>query len=430
MIGSSLRHTAAVALTRGQLEPVAAEVEAALRGGQPTPAKRIAIMKHALEQVPFYRRLGEVAFIDLPVVDKALIRASQDDFLAAGFDRSKLAATHTSGSTGIPFTTYQDGAKVLRHRGSLVANYRFVGADPWGPFLHTKQWGTLTSRQRWVMQLTKNHFAYAGVHQDPRPPASIAGWLKRHPGAVAMGYSSYLEGLFRAWDESGLSIPPGTVRAVVGISEPASPFLTILTKRLFGVSPRMRYSNMEMGLIAVSGEDMSVYHIDTSSFHVEILEVDSNRPADPGQSGRIVVTDLTNRAMPLLRYDTGDLGRFVVSNDGVLDRSRLTDIQGRRLDVIHAGDAEHPRRLHALQIWGLTTRISEIRQFQLRQHSLGHFTWILNAPASAELERRLQAILETVVGPTEHCDFTYVDEVPVLASGKRQFFVNEIEETP
>ncbi|OYN92308.1 hypothetical protein CGZ91_02030 [Parenemella sanctibonifatiensis] len=162
----------------------------------------------------------------------------------------------------------------------------------------------------------------------------------------------------------------------------------------------------------------------TTSYHLEILD-DADTPVSPGESGRVVMTDLHNTAMPFIRYDTGDLARYFVDDKGVEHRDRITDIKGRRLDVLLAGSTERPIKLHALQVWGPTAKIQELRQYQLRQHAIGRFTWILNAQPSTDVEERLRTILTDVVGPVEQCDFTYVDEVPVMASGKRQFFVNE-----
>jgi len=74
---------------------------------------------------------------------------------------------------------------------------------------------------------------------------------------------------------------------------------------------------------------------------VEILALNRDQPAEPGEIGRIVVTDLHNRAMPIIRYDTGDVGAFATTSDGAPDPDRLAIVEGRRLDRIYAADG-HP----------------------------------------------------------------------------------------
>ena len=238
-----------------------------------------------------------------------------------------------------------------------------------------------------------------------------------------------MEKILRVFEDEGVTFAPGEVSAVMSGAEAPTPYLWEASERVFGVFAHARYSNMELGLVSTTSKvDPSAYKIDTSTFHVEILDEESDTPVKPGELGRIVVTDLHNRVMPLLRYDTGDTARFAVDARGHAIANVITDIRGRRLDVLVAGTADRPHKAHPLAVWGAAATMSEIRQFQLRQHDVGHYTWVLNAEQSHATERRLREALDERVGDIVSCHFEYVDEVPVLASGKRQFFVNEIDD--
>ena len=79
-------------------------------------------------------------------------------------------------------------------------------------------------------------------------------------------------------------------------------------KDLFGCPVISRYSNQECGLISQQCKLGTEYHINTASFYVEILDLEKDISVEDGKLGRIVVTDLYNKAMPMIRYDTGDLG--------------------------------------------------------------------------------------------------------------------------
>ena len=429
MIARRVRRLAAQALTGGQLDRISDEVQQALMGAPITAPTHLieAIVGHAVAQVPFYREFRDSAFDDLPIVNKITMRKQPDAFIAAGLDRSKLAAVSTSGSTGIPFTAYFDSGKVSRHRGCVAGTDRYVGVDPFGPIVHARAWGMLPPRQRAALAI-KAQLPYAG-EQDDITVRRIARWLKNRRGASILGYSSYVERLLRGFEVSSVAFPDGCVRAVVGGSEPASDYLAEASGRLFAVVPHMRYSNMENGMIAVTGASIDEYRLDASSFHIEILKEDSDHPAEPGEVGRIVLTDLFNRAMPFIRYDTGDMGRFAVDEWGGIVPNVLTSITGRRLDPLIAGTEGAPTRAHALKVWGPAAKLTDLHQFQLRQNSIGHFTWVLNAGRSSALENRLRLILEEQIGDIVSCNFVYTDEVPVMASGKRKFFVQEIPDT-
>ena len=77
-----------------------------------------------------------------------------------------------------------------------------------------------------------------------------------------------------------------------------------------------RYSNVENGIIAQqTDKSFDYYFINSASYYVEILEMDLDVPVLKGELGRIVVTDLFNDAMPFIRYDTGDIGKYFINDE-------------------------------------------------------------------------------------------------------------------
>ena len=426
---TDVRRLLARILGGADLERSAREVENALRASDAIVSadSTSSIVAYAKKHVPFYQNLSGATFENLPVVDKQFIRSNYDAHLSDEFDRSKLFPYSTSGSTGIPFTVLFDKDKMHRHRASLIGSYRFTGFDPYAPLVHSRAWKKATP---WAsaIQALKEHFANSKVTHDDDSVQQIVAFLQRRRGVGLMGYTSMTESILREFEDRGVEFPKGTVSAVLGGSEPATDYLTEAAERLFGVSARMRYSNMEMGIIGVTGDDINTYHLDSSSFYVEILDEHSDIPVAPGEIGRVVITDLHNRAMPLLRYDTGDLGRHPISHEGIELKNQLTDLRGRRLDILLGGTEDAPVRSHPIDLWVSLSKIKELKQFQLRQKAFGKFEWVLNSKEDAEIERKLRTILDEGVGNILECTFTYVNEVPVLGSGKRQVFVTEMED--
>lgn len=425
---SMTRRFIADAATRGRINSIAQEIEDSLHTGKTSDTQDALseILDFASKNVPFYRSFLGKGILDYPVVDKTIINSDLQRFLSDGLNRNKTASASTSGSTGTPFTAYFDSEKLLRRRAGVVANYNFINSNPYGSIVYAKSWKNLSIKQR-LMMTAKGHFAFSGSKEDDAGVGEVAEWIKKHSPVTIMGYSSFVEDLLYSFQKKGIRLPEGAVAAVLGGSEPSTSYLGEASQQLFGTYPHMRYSNMEMGIIAVTDSDIEIYNIDTSSYYVEILEENSNNPVRPGASGRIVVSDLYNKAMPLLRYDTGDLGQFAVDANGNEIKSQITDLRGRRLDVIIGGTLEEPKRIHAMRVFlGSTSKIPQLRQFQLRQHQIGKFTWVLNAEKSETVERQLFEMLEEAVGAIKECNFVYTDEVPTAASGKRKFFVNEM----
>src|SRR5260370_23422080 len=80
-------------------------------------------------------------------------------------------------------------------------------------------------------------------------------------------------------------------------------------------------------------------HVNADSVYVETMCADETgaltRPARPGESGSVIVTDLTNRAMPIIRYQVGDVAAMT---DRVCSCGRglplLERLEGREADYV------------------------------------------------------------------------------------------------
>ncbi|ATG50312.1 hypothetical protein CFK38_01315 [Brachybacterium vulturis] len=241
-----------------------------------------------------------------------------------------------------------------------------------------------------------------------------------------MGMSSLLERLLRSFEEFDIQVPHGTVAVALAVGEPASTYLIAAAPRHLGVDLSLRYSNTENGLIGFARRATQPYHLNTSTHHVECLDLESDEPATPGSVGRIVLTDLYNRATPFIRYDTGDLGRFVTDQRGTPIPNLLAELVGRRSDFPIAGTEQFPTRGNLYKLLMAIDSHPAIKQIQLRQNSIGRFKYILNAERSEELEAGLRFHLDEQIGNILECNFEYVSDVPLEPSGKRRFFFCEI----
>lgn len=423
---SALRCQAARRLPHGYRESVAAEVRAALErpGAAADPGALARLLERTAREVPFYRALGPRPFAELPVVNKGMLIADRSAFLSPAARSRGISTRFSSGSSGVPFETPVDRERMIRHRAELVGAYRFLGADPFGPFLHCRPWFMLRRSQR-IAHALRGQRLWSG-ETDPATLRSIARWLRGRRGVTIVGLSSFLDRLLDGLSALGEQVPPGAVAVVLAVGEPAPRSLVEATPRVLGVELSRRYSNTENGLLGFARAGSTSYRLDTSTFHVEILDRDADVPAAPGAVGRIVVTDLFGRAMPFLRYDTGDLGRLALDGTGRTLPGELAELVGRGGDVLVGGTAEAPRRADHFELFMRVDSLPGLRQFQLRQHGIGHFTWTLAAEPSEELERTLHEELRRAVGPLDSCRLEYLAEVPIEVSGKRRFLVSEI----
>lgn len=126
-------------------------------------------------------------------------------------------------------------------------------------------------------------------------------------------------------------IPPGCVQTALLCSEYAPPVLRRTIERSLGCRTFLHYGSTESGLGGgVECQRHSGCHIRENDLLVEVVDPKSGIPLPDGKSGEIVLTHLTRRGMPLIRYRTGDRGtlhRGPCLCGGVT--ARLSGLRGR-----------------------------------------------------------------------------------------------------
>lgn len=175
-------------------------------------------------------------------------------------------------------------------------------------------------------------------------------------------------------------------------------------------------------MLAQDDGDAANLYLNPAHYHFEILRENSSEPVPTGQVGRIVLTDLHNYAMPLIRYDTGDLGsiHLVEDKNGVI-RAALHQLRGRRTDVIY-NDRGEPISPHAITNMA---RFHASGQFQIVQRGHGQYVFkaVADGPGPPGV---LDAKLRQILGDRAELRYEFVEHIPPLPSGKRSYIANEM----
>lgn len=184
-----------------------------------------------------------------------------------------------------------------------------------------------------------------------------------------------------------------------------------------------QYADEECGILrqeAISGEPDRFY-LNHASYKFEVLKMNSNEPADYGELGRIVITDLTNRAFPIIRYDTGDIAVMERADHLSAGYPYFSALYGRRLDLIYNvnGEPVHPMVLNRVM-----KNFGNIIQWQFIQKSEKGYALKLNVSGEVDEDGIIQE-LRKYFGNEAKIDIEYVSDIPVLKSGKRKSVVNE-----
>lgn len=178
--------------------------------------------------------------------------------------------------------------------------------------------------------------------------------------------------------------PPITFCCVVG--QPLEEETRDAVEAYLHCPVRAVYGMQEMGRVGIECEThRGWFHIFSERVIVEVLD-HNDKEAAAGETGNIVVTCLDNTLMPLLRYETGDLGMLRQGHCACGLASPLLRIVARAANVLHLknGATQSPKLL--FKILSLESFSHEIRRIQIRQAALDRVIIYLETDRSIERE--------------------------------------------
>ncbi len=178
-------------------------------------------------------------------------------------------------------------------------------------------------------------------------------------------------------------------------------------------------------MIALQCPEHPHYHVQAESVLVEILN-GGGKPCAPGETGRMVVTDLHNFATPLIRYEIGDhaeVGEACPCGRGLSVLNRILG-RVRNMATLPSGETFWPR-FYSDDL----AKVAPIRQAQLVQRSVHDIDvrLVVARALTAEEEERLKSVILRYLGHPFRLGFTYMDEIPRSASGKYEDFLSLVE---
>jgi phenylacetate-CoA ligase len=178
---------------------------------------------------------------------------------------------------------------------------------------------------------------------------------ERQPAYVAT-YPVALRVLAAVALERGGAMP--LVRQFITSTEPVTAAMRALARRVFGARVTGRYSCEECGWLAHQCPVHDHYQALSANVVLEVVD-DDGQACAPGQVGRVLVTALHSYAMPLIRYEVGDLAVLGDGCDCGITLPVLSGIEGREREFFVLPDGTRRRAafnlpLHRVELTGRT----------------------------------------------------------------------------
>ena len=350
----------------------------------------------AAAKIPFYaERFGATPKVDdfgvFPRLRRDDIRALTAS-VRARHDPSEFTSGRSSGSSGMPAEFLFD-----RHHqiGRYAGRLRYLTAHGWtpahrnvwvlfhGPYMEQDDADLVRSRA-----VLRTHFIHPST--DFEKLAEQVGAIDPH---FVYAYPEYLLEMVKVFEREGNRLP--SLRTIFTGSEVLEDETRRRVREQLGVDIADSYGTTE-GFIAWQCPSGS-YHVNAEHMMLELLD-DAGHPVKPGAMGRVVVTTLDNRLMPLVRYEIGDFA--IAAGAGCACGRTLPTIGrviGRGLNLFRIAGGK------LLSPWEFVEVLRDtkwFRQFQIIQESIDDYTlnYAVDAPLGPEAKEFLRAEFSKRVG--------------------------------
>jgi phenylacetate-CoA ligase len=341
------------------------------------------------------------------------------------FDPETLHVKKTSGSTGVSVQVRVDDAAMQWKRAYTLRSDEWSGwrfgervAKVWGnPEYLTRGW-----RGRFRNAVLDRATYLDTLKMDEAALHRFANQLQRRPSSLLFGHAHSVF-LFAEFVRQGhYEIQP---KGIVTSAMVLHAWQRRAIENVFACKVTNRYGCEEVSLIACECEWHQGLHINSDGVYLELER--NGSPVPCGEPGSILVTDLANRGMPIIRYKVGDVG---VLSDSHCPCGRglplLERLEGREADYVVTARGELISGISLTENFAL--QIPGIAQLQLIQETVDRFLFrIVRGPdfGPATLAGLGQKVAERF-GSEVAYDCEYVDQIPQEPSGKYRFCISRV----
>src|SRR6266853_1355579 len=394
---------------------------------------------YAFAHVPYYTtRYGAAgfdgtlrsweAFQRLPLLLKQDIRENADDLLSREYRREDLVEARTGGSTGTALTLYSDKRCQELRNAAAMRSDQWAGWDmgmkvaaiwrnpPVANTLKKKLRNALLDRTIYLDTMDINHRSVLRF---------VEKWRRTKPKMIfGHSHSIYILAKYLKELEVQDLRPVGIISTSMMLLGPERQFI----EGAFGCPVTNRYGCEEVGLIACECEQHKGLHLNLDHVVAEFLREDGS-VAKPGEDANIVVTDLINRGMPLIRYCVGDMGvpsdRTCACGRGHALMERVT---GRQADFLKRPDGSMVAGVSLVE--RTLTAIPGIEQMQLVQNELHRVAvkLVKGKQFDEKSEDALRREFRSVFGDAVAIEIQYVPLLDQTGAGKYRFSICNVQQ--
>jgi len=397
-----------------------------------------ALLKHAYDTVPFYnfrfKQLGlkpeTIRTVEqlakLPKLTKQQIRDNLGDMVSYDFPKSTLTPFATGGSTGEPLRFFKDKRTMGWAEAATSRSYRWAGLDLGDKYIIL--WSSpfdLTTSRKVSGILYGGLMRYVILQSSNMSEQSMAEYvqmIKKFKPKTIKGYASSLVLFANYLKERGIS--GLNLHSIISTAENLLPSDRSLLEEQFGCDVFDTYGSREIAMMAGECSQHSGLHISAETVILEFAK--DNEIVTPGELGEILVTDLQNFGMPLIRYSIGDAGK---PTDEKCSCGRglplMKSIDGRVTDYVRASDGRYVPGPAFIYFFSDLP----VKKYQIVQREPDRLTIkiVKDSNYSDSDDTKIICRIKQIVGNEVRINIEHVNQIPLSPkSGKFLPIISEI----
>jgi len=390
------------------------------------------ILRHAYENTLFYKdrfdNLGlkpdDIRSLEdykqIPSVTRNDLNNYLDKMIALNISEKDRYFSTTGGSTGIA-TRFAIDNKCLDIK--KASEYRFNIWTGWNPGEKIlAYWPALTDfDDNANQQVTLRNLLYSrhlklfsGRLNKKILSEHLEAYIRFKPSLIRAFPSALQKFAEYIKSEGNNLLQP---KAIICVGEPLLESQRILFKNVFGCDVYNCYVSRECGNIACECPAHEGLHIAEEMIYLEI----ENQGEDG--FGKILLTDLWNMGMPFIRYEIQDAARFVKGDCSCGKKHRRIGVDAARLSDFLISPVDGSYVSGSTLIHYLLAEGPQVGRVKLVQDANDHITILMTGDEKSNRKSvdHIKTRLNTVFKGKMKLHFKYVDNIPLLKSGKYSF---------
>lgn len=359
----------------------------------------------------------------IPVMKK---RDFQNDGIIQPVEKDKVYVSNTSGSSGHPFHFAKDKFCHAMTWAIILDRYNWHGLT-YGKSLQARFYGIPLGWKENAREKIKDRIS-ARIRfplfnlSDSVMKQYLEQFAKYHFDYIN-GYTSVLTqfATYLVRERIVLKEICPSLKVIIPTAETLNEDDRKIIAQAFGLPVVNEYGASEVGIIAFENSK-SEWIVSNENLFIEIVD-DNDQPVNPGLPGRVLITDLFNKAMPFIRYEIGDIG--VLSPEKSAGYDVLTDLLGRTNDfaILPSG-----KKAPGLTFYYISKNLLEkevlLNEFIIKQLEPDHFhfEYISDKELNIHQKQQIYNAMKHYLEPGLRSTFEKKDRIERTPTGKLKHF--------